>query len=202
MPECIEWTANGWMFGVRRAIADYGHDKRPGCAEYLRARLETEMTSAEKARSCLFHIAGFVREPSGDHHPEFYFVRNITAIDTTTGAYLGAGPDFYVSEDFWERDCKTPSARAALAAGSFANVYLNGYPDGRVAYWGLNRQFNSFLTAVWSQPSWKFSPPKTLDEIGLVLELLLNAIGTLFKISNYRAPYIGGHVQTLQLKWP
>ena len=43
------------------------------------------------------------------------------------------------------------------------------------------------------------SAPQTLAEVGLVLELLLNAIGTLFKISDYAAPYIGGPVQTLQL---
>jgi len=73
---------------VPPAIADYGLDKRPtlgGCADYLRGRLETEMTSTEKAASCLFHIAGFVQDPSGDHHPEFYFVRNITGIDPTNG---------------------------------------------------------------------------------------------------------------------
>jgi len=109
------------------------------------------------------------------------------------------GQNFYVSEDFWQRDFAAASERAALAAGKRSHLYINGYPDGRVAYLGLNRQFNSFLNAIWSQPGWKFRPPQTLAEVGLVLELLLNAIGTLFKISDYAAPYIGGPVQTLQL---
>jgi len=66
------------------------------------------------------------------------------------------GQNFYVSEDFWQRDFAAASERAALAAGKRSHLYINGYPDGRVAYLGLNRQFNSFLNAIWSQPGWKF----------------------------------------------
>ncbi len=187
-----------WM---PQAIADYLLAASPslaGFAECLRGRLETEMTASEKAGGCLVHIAAFIQDPSGDH-AEFYFVRNITGIDPNNGSYSGMGQKFTVSEDFWHRDFAAPSVRAALSAGSRFAVYINGFPAGRIAYLGLMQHFESFLRAVWNTPGWLFRPPKTLAEVADLLELQLNAIGTMFKISDYSAPYIGGSVQTLHL---
>jgi hypothetical protein len=73
---------------------------------------------------CLVHIAGYVRDGTGKH-PEFYFVRNITGLHPSTGAYLGADPRFTTSEDFWTRDfaarpCATaspPPCRARSGGG-------------------------------------------------------------------------------------
>lgn len=76
---------NGWM---EQAIAAYGNSASPtlfGLGENLRARLETEMSSAEKNGGCLIHLCGYVPAATGKH-PEFYFICNITGIDPATGA--------------------------------------------------------------------------------------------------------------------
>ena len=98
----------------------------------------------------LIHLCGYVRADNSVH-PEFYFVRNITGIDAHTGAYTGVSPSFQVSEDFWTRDYTAPETRNALAAGG-QQVYINGYPAGRIGYLALMEHFGEFLTAVWSEP--------------------------------------------------
>jgi hypothetical protein len=188
-----------WMPQV---IADYEHSASPslpGFSDWLRGRLEREMTSTERDGGCLVHVAGFVRDSAGQR-TEFYFVRNITGIDPNTGSYLGMGPTFAVTEDFWTRDYSTATARAALAAGTGSMLYINGFPSGRIAYLGLMPHLRKFLDEVWNTAAWRFRPPKTLDEVAILVELHFSVIGAMFRMSDYSAPFIGGPVQTLLIR--
>jgi hypothetical protein len=183
-------------------IADYGHNASPRLPEFsdwLRDRLEREMTPTEKDGGCLIHVAGFIRDSAGEH-PEFYFIRNITGIDPKTGSYLGMGPTFAATEDFWTRDFSAASARAALAAGTGSMLYINGFPSGRSAYLGLMPHLRKFLEEIWGTAAWRFRPPKTLGEVAILVELHFSVIGAMFIMSDYSAPFIGGPVQTLLIR--
>lgn len=187
-----------WM---PRAISDYVVGPSPtltGLAAELARRLAQEMTVDEKTGGYLIHVAGFVTESEGQH-PEFHFVRNISGIDPDTGNYLGIGPTFDVTEDFWARDCVSADDRTALENGERSQLYINGFPAGRIAYLGLGRYLDEFLSHVWGNPDWSFRPPRTLGEVELFLRLRLSLIGTLFEASDYSAPLIGGPVKTLQI---
>ncbi len=81
-------------------------------------------------------------------------------------------------------------------------MYINGYPDGRIGYLALTKHFGEFLQAIWSEPQWRFRAPATLAESALLVDLQLRAIGTLFQISDYLAPYIGGDIQMERLSAP
>ena len=192
-------TMDMWMPGM---ITNYGLSPSPslsGFADSLRGRLERDMTPTEKGGGCLVHIAGFVHDSAGQH-PEFYFVRNITGIDPHNGSYLGMGSSFTVSEDFWTRDYVKPSDRAALTVGPGYALYINGFPSGRIAYFGLMPLLRKFFEDVWSTANWQFRPPKTLDEVAILLELHISVVVAMFKISDYSAPFIGGPVQTLLIR--
>jgi hypothetical protein len=53
-----------------------------------------------------------------------------------------------------------------------------------------------FLGDVWSQqPTWKFRPPQSLAELASIVELQIRTIGTLYGMSDYAAPFIGGPPQ-------
>ena len=187
-----------WMRG---AITDYGTEAVQsvgGLAEYLCERLESEMTADEKESPSLIHLAGFV-DAAASRHAEFYFIRNITGLDPNTGAYLGASEHFAANEQFWSRDCATPRKRQVLAEGAGYQLYINGFPSGRVAYLGLSQQLGAFFEDVWNNADWQFRRPQTIEEVALLLELQVHAIGTLFTVSDYAAPPIGGPVQILTL---
>ncbi len=115
---------DAWM---AEAILDYEHQDNPtlrGFSDSLRGKLEKEMTPDEKCSGSIVHVAGLVVDADGEH-PEFYLVSNVTGIDPTTGAYLGTGESFGMSEDFWSRDFSTASARSEFASGEKGQIYIN-----------------------------------------------------------------------------
>ena len=164
-----------------------------GFSEYLRTRLSTEMLEHEWKRGCLIHVAGYTAGGGGTH-AELWFVRNVERIDEQTGAYVGPSAQFLLSEDFWNRDYLSPTTKAVFQSGGYQR-YFNGFPPGRIAFFGLSNMLQSFFNQVWGHPSWKFRPPQSLDELASFVELEIRAIGTMFGSSNYPAPYIGGDVQ-------
>jgi hypothetical protein len=180
-------------------IASYATSAAPslsGFANYLAAQLQSSPTPGE-AR--LFHIAGYVSNGSGVH-PEFYFVRNIEDINPRTGDYQGVTSNYQVSEDFWGRDYRQAPA-GMFTAGGFQR-YFNGYPSGRIAYLGATQRLQEFYQQVWSEPSWKFRPPKSIDELAAFVRLELETINTLFTSSDYPSPYIGGAIQIEMIPAP
>src|ERR1700682_5074858 len=87
------------------------------------------MTSQEKSRGSLIHIAGYVND-SNSYHPEFHFVRNFYAIDSS-GRCSGYRDTFQVSEDFWSQDCQHHESPTGFVDDSY-QVYANGFPEGRI----------------------------------------------------------------------
>jgi len=180
-------------------IASYTTSAMPslsGFANHLAIELQSSPT-ANEAR--LFHIAGYVNDASGIH-PEFYFVRNIQDISARTGAYEGITSNYQVTEDFWTRDYSQAPANMFAAGGT--QRYFNGFPSGRIAYLGAMQKLKEFYEQVWREPSWKFRPPESLDELAAFVRLELETINTLFVSSDYPTPYIGGVIQIEKIPAP
>lgn len=185
-----------WM---QAAIDEYAQNEGPalrGFAEFLRQRLTVQ---ADPTRSSLLHVAGYV-EAEGRSWPEFHFVRNIEGMNPD-GSYGAPKREFDVSEDFWTRDYQQKETKEAVASGG-AQLYFNGFPDGRIAYLAVNRQLQDFYRQVWSRPGWRFRAPHTLDELARFVELDIRIICTLFQSSDYPSAYIGGEVQVEKIPAP
>ena len=191
---------DAWM---PRCIRDYAATTQlslEGFAGYLGDRLDRELTSRQRQDPTLIHIVGYVSD-SGGAHPEFYFVRNVGDINGQTGAYENFHSRFQVDEQFWNRDYPAPSVRATLNVGGY-HAYFNGTPDGRIAFVQFRQIFGAFLRMVWSQPNWKFRPPKSLDELASLVKLQIQTVGTLYEMSDYPAPFIGGEPQIERMTPP
>ena len=169
-------------------------------AKNLKAELEIKMTQDEKQNGSIIHLAGYVEE-NGISHPEFWHIRNVTGIDLIKGDYIDFSDKFSINEDFWTRDYRKKNFSEVFKLGGY-QTYINGFSPGRTSYNILQIKLSEFFYAVWSQPEWKFRPPQTLDETVLFAELNLNLIITLFIVSDYSAPFIGGPVQTLAIPCP
>jgi hypothetical protein len=89
----------------------------------------------------------------------------------------------------------------AFESGSI-QIYINGYPSGRIAYLGAMTRMREFFSQVWGNPEWMFRPPQSLTETVLLVKLYMNIIGTLFQISDYPAPFIGGETQIHEIPRP
>lgn len=178
-------------------ISDYAStDSSPtqeGFANYLKERLNNDLTSLQKTYPTIIQIVGYVSDDDGVH-PALHVVRNDSSINERTGAYEGIQPTFKVTEDFWICDYKNAKDAGDIRPGQYWS-YFNGTPDGRIAFHNFGELFGGFLNAVWSQPNWKFRPPESLDEFASIVELQIRTIGTLYGMSNYPAPSIGGDPQ-------
>jgi hypothetical protein len=190
-----------WMANFISAMDPQGGDlSLRGFADVLAARLELDMSAAEKQRGSLIHIAGYV-ESLGVHHPEFYFVRNVGGIDPDTGEYVGIGNRFGAEEQFWTRDCPKSHLLEAFENGTY-QLYVNGFACGRMGYVCIQCHMNEFFINVWRQPGWKFRPPHSLAEAVVFVKLYMHIINALFEVSDYPAPFIGGSPQIYEIARP
>lgn len=180
-----------WM---PNAIADYAASTSPtleGLARYFEGRLNAE---CDDETGLLLHIAGYVPDGTGSH-AEMWFVRNYSGMENSGGSYIGMSDTFDVSEDFWGRDYPTALAVGHQPGESFRLLYFNGLPDARISYHALDATLWAFFRQVWAVPEWEFRPPRTIDELAALMRLELSVISALFEISDYSAPYVGGHSQ-------
>jgi hypothetical protein len=189
-----------WMNSFIGAQTSSGTPSLAAFANALRSKLEAEMLPKEKQSGSMVHIAGYV-EQDGLQHPEFYFVRNVYGIDDTTGEYIDVRDEFQVSEDFWRRDCPKSNLMTAFQSGTY-QLYINGFTSGRVGYLVLQKRLNEFFQEIWNQPNWKFRPPSSLAESVLFVKLYMGIIGTVFQVSDYGAPFIGGDTQVHEIAQP
>jgi len=189
-----------WMNNFIQEQANAGISSLSEFASNLGNELERQMSPNEKARGSMVHIAGYVEE-DGKFHPEFWFVRNLTDIDPDTGEYTGTASHFQVTEDFWTRDCPRNKLMEAFQGGAY-QIYVNGFAPGRIGFVALQRVMNHFFYGVWSNRNWAFRPPRSIEENKLLIELNIQVIGTLFKLSDYPAPFIGGDIQTYVIPQP
>ncbi len=177
-------------------ISDYASTDSPtqeGFAYYLKDRLNAGLTRPQRDMATMIQIVGYVSDDDGVH-PALHFVRNFSSINTSTGAYEDRRPTFEVSEDFWNRDYPAAKSAGRLGLGRYWS-YFNGTPAGRIAFHHFGELFRGFLGDVWSQPNWRFRPPQSLDELASIIELQIRTIGTLYGMSDYPAPFIGGDPQ-------
>jgi hypothetical protein len=148
----------------------------------------------------MIHIAGYVRDADGSH-PEFWFVRNIYRMDERTGEYGDFKDKFQVTEDLWNRDWQRCNLGALFQQGGY-QLYTNGCTPGRISYRILQDYMAAFFTQIWQNPAWSFRPPISLEESRLIVDLYTRAVGVLFQVSNYSAPFIGGSPQTYAIAAP
>jgi hypothetical protein len=168
-------------------------------ASDLGAALEGEF---DDDGGCLIHICGYVKEKNSAH-PEFWFVRNYQHIRPISGQYCGRSNRFWVSEDFWERDCPDIRELEDYKTGKYIyHQYINGEPSGRIAYNVLSQQLRQFLNYIWSNPGWGFREPKTIEEEATYVKMYMKIICSLFTMSNYIDPPIGGEPDILFIKAP
>lgn len=163
-------------------------------SERLRVRLEREMNEGEKKSGCMVHISGFAAEKNVKH-PEFWFIRNIYGIDQETGEYQEVRNQFIKSEDFWVKNSKDLGLLGWLENGGI-QVYGNGFASDRIGFFSLLPHFNKYFETFWSNPKWKFRPPNSIEETEHIVKLYIQMVKTLFLISDYPSPLIGGEIQT------
>jgi hypothetical protein len=191
---------NHWMNDFIQEQANAGISSLSDFSHNLGSALEAQMSRDEKSSGSMVHIAGYVPGES-QLHPEFWFVRNVTGIDPHTGEYTGTSPSFQITEDFWTRDCPKQKLMEAFQTGSY-QIYVNGFASGRIGFVFLQRVMNHFFYGVWNNPNWAFRPPCSIEENELLVELNVQIIGTLFQLSEYPAPFIGGDIQTYAIRQP
>jgi len=189
-----------WMQNFIRVQEAKGTRPLSQFAEALRSAFEAQMLREEKDGGSMVHIAGYV-ESSGVQHPEFYYIRNVYGIDTSTGEYFDVRPTFAVSEDFWTRDCPKSNLLSAFQSGTYM-IYINGFASGRIGFVALQSSMKSFFETIWGQQNWKFRRPRSLAETVLFVKLYMNIIDTLFQVSDYEAPFIGGGYQIHEIPQP
>jgi len=171
-------------------------------ANRLRDELQYRMLPQEKHDGSIIHIAGYVQSGSF-RHPEFWFIRNIKKIDESTGEYIGAGEEFTISEDFWNRDCLERDFMKEFKKGTkIYRLYINGMAEARISFNILQDDILAFLRKVWANSNWKFRPPNSLDEMLILIELYMEVITKMFRISNYDVFYVGGSIQSYLIPQP
>ena len=193
-----------WMPEFIEMHASSGQPSLQDFAYRLRDSLAEQMLHEERSSGSLIHIAGFTW--SGEQvHPEFWFVRNVGSIDQSTGEYSEPSSDFLVSEDFWSRDWPTHNRAKAFKENGY-QVYVNGFASGRIGFVLLHQVIDQGFRAIWANPGgwphWKFRPPQSLQETEAFVRLTVQALCTLFLLSDFEALYIGGEVQTYSIAWP
>ena len=188
-----------WIPNIVAAYSGSSDPSLEDFAHFLADRLTNNITSTQKASGTLIHIAGYTSGDDGTSHPEMWFVRNVESIDPTTGNYLGRSDTFQVSEDFWRRDY---GQLARPLQGADAQRYFNGFPPGRITFLQLTKMLEFFFLQVWNQPGWRFRQPNSLDELAEVVELQMRIITTMFRVSDYNVPYIGGPIQIAKIQTP
>lgn len=188
---------NAWMNNFIQAQANSRMGSLGDFAKALGGALEQEMFPHEKNFGSLVHIAGYVEE-AGKSHPEFWFLRNVHGIDKTTGEYQNIDQHFELSEDFWTRD----SLNSAIIEAFQQADYINGFASGRIGFVAVRLVIDQFLDAIWSPPEWNFRPPKSINETKILIRMYMQIINSVFQLSDYSAPFIGGDIQTYLIPQP
>jgi hypothetical protein len=162
-----------WVAG---AIDDYRRTaEQPrlnAFVEKLRERLTQERDRIQRR---VIHVAGYVGD-GARAHPEVYYLRNIrrTAPD---GSYGRPGREFIVSEEFWSMDFSRAETRDTLREGG-ARMYLDGFPEKRIAYMLLHKRIHDFYGQLWRSSSKVFRRPRSLKDIAGLVELDMRVAAT------------------------
>ena len=153
---------------IAAAIDDYKRTARRASLKGLVDQLRIGLTrDGDPKHRRMIHAAGYVRD--GKHfHPEVYYVRNIRG-STPDGGYGRAGREYTASEEFWSVDYSRPETKDTLREGGF-RMYLDGFPERRIAYMLLHLRIHDFYQQVW-QSSKIFRRPRSLADIAALVDL-------------------------------
>ena len=148
------------------------HEKQSleGFASYLKTALDCSMNGFEKKIPTLIHIAGYAMGVNS-FHPEFHSVSN-AEIDSATGEYSTVSDTFRLSEDFWSRDCKFKDSHTGFSLDPEVyshQIYVNGYPLGRMAYMTARHYLQIFFETVWRALGFAIPSPKLTRRIDSVM---------------------------------
>ncbi len=169
-------------------------------ASELMDRIQRNIRQEEIKGGIIIHIAGFI-EINSLSYPTFYHISNVGLQED--GNYSKPVAEFHSSEDFLERDCpKYNLLKIFHVDDRIYQIYVNGYPPGRISYMALRHVLHSALSLIWSNPAWKFRPPCDIEESKAFVELYMRFMNILFQSSDFNLKYIGGPPQVLAIASP
>lgn len=194
---------NTWMNNFIQQQQNVQNNSLELFSRALMAELQNNMSTTEKSNGCIIHIAGYV-EVNGRSHPEFWFVRNVHGINQQTGEYENINDTFNITEDFWTRDCPARNLMQSFRDTNIYSrqIYINGFPSGRIGYNAVSMQLDEFFLAIWRVREWRFRQPQSLEETERLIKLTMRVINDMFILSDYNAHYIGGDIQTHLIQQP
>jgi hypothetical protein len=182
-------------------IADYSNGEHQTISEFAHFLRDRLMSDSEPGETeLLVHIAGYATD-GNKWHPEMWFVRKFVGIDGG-GSYRGRSDRFVISEDFWTRDYPEDRDRGWVESETYVRWYFNGLPEGRINFNLIHTMFWTFLRTVWNNSEWLFRRPRSIEELRDLVAHEVAVIGTLFSVSDYPAPYVGGPVQAIGVSCP
>ncbi len=161
----------------------------------LSERMTSEMRENEINAVSIVHIAGYQKFDHQSHLEHWHISNSGLQGD---GNYSAPRTNFNYSNDFNSRTRK--EQREMLIQMDFDSlnhaIYINGFPDGRIAYMYIKSQMDKVLTDIWNTKEWNFRQPQNLFESASILKLYFEFVCQLFKLSYHSALYIGGDIQT------
>jgi hypothetical protein len=163
--------------------------------QQLAERMTREMRPNEINAVSIVHIAGF-HQHNNQSHLEHWHISNAGL--QRDGNYSSPRTDFGYSNDFNSRTKKEHRDFLIKMDESsiYSAMYINGFPEGRISYMHIKTEMDKILNGIWSESGWKFRPPKNLFESASIVKMLFEFVAHLFKLSNNKALYVGGEIQT------
>ena len=162
-----------WMTA---AIDDYKRTAdRPSLSAFVEQLRERLTRQRDPIHRRAIHVAGYVGGGTRAH-AEVYYLRNIRG-RAADGGYGRPGREFIASEVFWSLDYKRAETKDTLREGG-ARMYLDGFPEKRIAYMVLHKRIHEFYEQVWRTGSKTFYRPRCLDDIASLVELDMRIAAT------------------------
>jgi hypothetical protein len=178
-----------WMEAV---IDDYERTAESptliGFAEHVRNRLTPQPDPLHRRT---VHIAGYVGSGSRSH-PEVYYIRNIRG-KAADGSYGKPGRNFMVSEVFWSLDYSRDETKDTLRSGG-ARIYLDGFPENRVAYMLLHHRLHDFYNQAWGSSN-RFRRPRSLRDITSLIELDMAVNAAFMRPAKHQSRRLGDRLE-------
>ena len=178
---------------ITAAIDDYRRTaERPSLNAFVEQLRERLTLQRDPIRRRAIHVAGYVGDRTGTH-PEVYYLRNIRG-RAADGGYGRPGREFMVSEVFWSLDYPRAETRDALRDGG-ARMYLDGFPEKRIAYMLLHLWLHTFYGQVWRSGSKMFHRPRSLQDIASLVELDMRVAATFLMTGDNGSGRAGGSLE-------
>ena len=168
----------------------------------LKRSLESNMREDELKIETIIHVAGY-QNYDGKASCEHWHISN-TGLIPETGEYTKAVKEFHVVNDF--NSIKNPGQKTVIQYMDKNPIhyewYINGFPPARISGVMIRVTLDEALKTIWNNANWEFRAPETIFDYAHVVKRYFEFITNLFPMSNYRALYIGGDIQTHLIPTP